>query len=125
VAKKGAICPIFEGNMPPQKRTQKDVRYMTAIARKLLTEQISIFRLVSLYRIQLYPWRFDSIHSHCNDDMISILNILKNFHRFWAIAHLRGVLKKKTGLSGTSPTISISISVNISISISISISGNL
>jgi hypothetical protein len=44
--------------------------------------------------MELYPWRLDSRHSHCHDDMISILNILKNFQRFWAIAHLRGVLKK-------------------------------
>jgi hypothetical protein len=44
--------------------------------------------------MEQYPWRFDSIHSHCHDDVISILNILKNFQRFWAIAHLRGVFKK-------------------------------
>jgi hypothetical protein len=28
--------------------------------------------------MELYPWRFDSIHSHCHDDVILILNILKN-----------------------------------------------
>jgi hypothetical protein len=42
--------------------------------------------------MDLYPWSFDSINSHCHDDVISILNILKEF---WAIAHLRGVFKKK------------------------------
>jgi hypothetical protein len=24
--------------------------------------------------MDLYPWRLDSIHSHCHDDVISILN---------------------------------------------------
>jgi hypothetical protein len=28
--------------------------------------------------MELYPWSFDSIHSHCHEDVILILNILKN-----------------------------------------------
>jgi hypothetical protein len=31
--------------------------------------------------MDLYPQRFDSIHSHCHDDVNSILNILKEFQR--------------------------------------------
>jgi hypothetical protein len=48
--------------------------------------------------MDLYPWSFDSIHSHCHDDVNSILNIfriiLKNFGLSQGIAHLRGVFKK-------------------------------
>jgi hypothetical protein len=47
----------------------------------LLTVQISIFRQVSLYQKNQYPWSSDSIHSHCHDDVNSILNILKEFQR--------------------------------------------
>jgi hypothetical protein len=59
----------------------------------LLREPLSIFRLVSLYWTNRYPWRFDSIHSHSYDDVIifhSILNILKEF---WAIARYRAPLR--------------------------------
>jgi hypothetical protein len=71
----------------------------------LLREPLSIFRLISLYQTDRYPWSFDSIHSHCHDDVILILNILKNFKE-----HLRGMRParlKKTGSSGTSPPISL------------------
>jgi hypothetical protein len=37
----------------------------------LLTVQIHIFCLISLYWTNRYPWRFDSIHSHCHDDVNS------------------------------------------------------
>jgi hypothetical protein len=53
--------------------------------------------------MDLYPWRFDSIHSHCHDDVISIFNILKEF---WAIARYRAPLQriqKKSESAGTSP----------------------
>jgi hypothetical protein len=55
----------------------------------LLREPLSIFRLITLYQTDRYPWRFDSIHSHCHDDVILILDILKNFKEFWAIARYR------------------------------------
>jgi hypothetical protein len=42
--------------------------------------------------MDLYPWSFDSVHSHCHDDVISILNILKNFGL--SRAHLRDTFKK-------------------------------
>jgi hypothetical protein len=29
-----------------------------------------------------YPWRFDSIHSHCHDDVIILYSILKNLKNF-------------------------------------------
>jgi hypothetical protein len=54
----------------------------------LLTVQISIFRLMSLYWTVWYSWSFDSIHSHSYDDGIIFCSILKEFQRFWAIAHL-------------------------------------
>jgi hypothetical protein len=44
--------------------------------------------------MDLYPWSFDSIHPHCHDDVILILNILQYFEEFWAIAHLRDTFKK-------------------------------
>jgi hypothetical protein len=37
VAKKGAICPIFEGDMPPKKRTPKYNAANGIIAGELLT----------------------------------------------------------------------------------------
>jgi hypothetical protein len=40
--------------------------------------------------MELYPWRFDSLHFHCHDDVNSILH---NFKEFWAIAHLRNMFK--------------------------------
>jgi hypothetical protein len=41
--------------------------------------------------MDLYPWSFDSIHSHCHDDMIIFL---KEFLIIWAITHLRDAFKK-------------------------------
>jgi hypothetical protein len=41
--------------------------------------------------MDLYPWRFDSIHSHCHDDVIIFL---KEFLIIWAIAHLRDTFIK-------------------------------
>jgi hypothetical protein len=41
--------------------------------------------------MDLYPWSFDSIHSHCHNDMIIFL---KEFLIIWANGHLRGVFKK-------------------------------
>jgi hypothetical protein len=38
VAKKGTICPIFEGDMPLKKMTPKVGRNITAITGKLLRE---------------------------------------------------------------------------------------
>jgi hypothetical protein len=39
--------------------------------------------------MDLYPWSFDSIHSHCHDDVISILNILKEFLIIFLVARYR------------------------------------
>jgi hypothetical protein len=47
--------------------------------------------------MELYPWRFDSIHPHCHDDVNSILNILKNF----GLSRTSATCSEKTGSSGT------------------------
>jgi hypothetical protein len=52
--------------------------------------------------MDLYPWRFDSILSHCHDDVISILNILKNFP-CREVSRTSGTSSEKTGSSRTSP----------------------
>jgi hypothetical protein len=50
--------------------------------------------------MDLYPWRFDSIHSHCHDDVNSILNILKNF----PCCEVSCVVTQKSGTSGNPPS---------------------
>jgi hypothetical protein len=39
--------------------------------------------------MELYPWSFDSIHSHCHPDVILIVNILKYFKEFGLYRLLR------------------------------------
>jgi hypothetical protein len=46
--------------------------------------QISIFCLISLYWTNRYPWRFDSIHFHCQENGIIFYSILKEFGQVWA-----------------------------------------
>jgi hypothetical protein len=60
----------------------------------LVTVQLSIFRLISLYWTVRYSWSFDSIHFHCHEDGIIFHSIHKEFQRFWANAHLRGTFWK-------------------------------
>jgi hypothetical protein len=72
----------------------------------LVTVQIFIFRLISLYLTNQYPWRFDSIHSHCHEDGIIFHSILKEFQIVLAIAHLRGMrpaCSEKVAMSGNCP----------------------
>jgi hypothetical protein len=44
--------------------------------------------------MDLYPWRFDSIYSHCHDDVKFSISILNISIESWYIAHLRGAFKK-------------------------------
>jgi hypothetical protein len=53
--------------------------------------------------MELYPWSFDSIHSHCHDDVNSFSF---NFEEFWAIARYRappGHVIEKVGSGGNTP----------------------
>jgi hypothetical protein len=56
-----------------------------------------------LFLTDQYPWRFDSIHPHCNDDVISILNILKEF----CLLRTSATRSKKVGTTGNLPWIVI------------------
>jgi hypothetical protein len=72
--------------------------------------------------MDLYAWSFDSIHSHCHDDVNAILNILKNFKEFWAKAHLRNTFRKN-GMSGNLPIYCTCVYIYVYVGITASIHG--
>jgi hypothetical protein len=57
--------------------------------------------------MELYPWRFDSIHSHCHDDVISVLNILKEFWAYRGVWRTSGHVLKKQVRAGPRLTVSV------------------
>jgi hypothetical protein len=51
--------------------------------------------------MELYPWRFDSIHSHCHEDGIIFYSILTEFE----LTRTSATRSKNVRVSGTSPYI--------------------
>jgi hypothetical protein len=49
--------------------------------------------------MELYPWSFDSIHSHCHEDGIISYSILKEF----GLSRTSATCSKRTGFTQTSP----------------------
>jgi hypothetical protein len=64
----------------------------------LLSLPISICCLISLYEIDWYPWRFDSIHSHCHHDVNSFPFQFLIFSRIFLVARYRVHSKKLTSI---------------------------
>jgi hypothetical protein len=53
-----------------------------------------------------YPWSFDSIHSHCHDDVIILYSILKNKNLgYRRTSAVRPARYEKTGSTRTSPAV--------------------
>jgi hypothetical protein len=73
----------------------------------LLREPLSIFRLVTLYRTDRHLWSFDSIHSHCHDDVNSFSFQFLIFLRILGYREASRTSMTRSEIvssSGTSPT---------------------